>query len=224
MYLLRRVSKLWRLLEISVMYYCSIYNGESNIEKKVDLGILRGDNEEAVHFVLVKKFSTIFTKANATCRHVKMCQDCGIVYSTTEQLCRHYKEDHKDETMEKQILVLPSREDAWVYFNMECRSDFYKTLRYFFVCYADFECSNVPVQDPSSKKTKILMKQIPNSFMVFCPDLIYLTDHRTLSQESYLKSFHSDDPYEVVKEFICAWKPFEKRVSFGSNHIPGCPS
>jgi hypothetical protein len=37
------------------------------------------------------------------------------------------------------------------------------------VCYEDFKCSNVPVQGPSSRKTKILMKQIPNSFMVFCP-------------------------------------------------------
>jgi hypothetical protein len=82
------------------------------MEKKVNLGIIRGD-DEAVHFVLVKKLSTIFTKSYDKMHgHVKMCQDCGIVYSTMEQLCRHYKEDHKDETMEKQTLVLPSREDA----------------------------------------------------------------------------------------------------------------
>jgi hypothetical protein len=107
--------------------------------------------------------------------------------------------DHINETMEKQILVLPSLpEKALVKFDMEEKQDFYKTLRYFFVCYADFECSNIPVQDPGTKKTKILLKQMPNSFMVFCPDLMFLDGNRSLSIGSYLKKFHSDDPYEVV--------------------------
>jgi hypothetical protein len=141
-----------------------------------------------------------------------------------EQLLRHYKEDHKDETMEKQTLVLPSREDAWVKFNMECRKDFYKTLRYFFVCYAGFECSNVPPEhDSGSMKTKILMKQIPNSFMVFCPDLMDLTDKRTLSQESYLKKFHRDDPYEVVKEFIRALDTIRSACIFRYQSHPRVP-
>jgi hypothetical protein len=77
-------------------YYCSIYNGDPNVTK-VNLGIIRNDEEGEVHFVLVRKLHVVFTKANANCRHVKMCQDCGIVCSTTEQLLNHYKVDHKDE-------------------------------------------------------------------------------------------------------------------------------
>jgi hypothetical protein len=102
------------------------------------LGIIR-DDEEEVHFVLVKKLQVIFTNANADNRHVKMCQDCGIICTKTEQLFRHYKIDHKDEAIEKQILVLPKNsEEAWIMFNVEEKQDFQKTLRYFFVCYADF--------------------------------------------------------------------------------------
>jgi hypothetical protein len=158
-----------------------------------------------VHFVLIKKLHVIFTEANASCRHVKMCQDCGIICSTTEQLLRHYKQDRREDPMEQQILKLPSSpEKAWVKFDIENKYDFQKTQRYFFVCYADFECSNIPVQDPGTKKTKILMRQIPNSFMVFCPDLMFLEDKRSLSIDSYLKKFHSDDPYQVVQEFVRA--------------------
>jgi hypothetical protein len=145
------------------------------------------------------------------------------VCSTTEQLLRHYKEEHKDEFEKKQKIVLPSREDAWVNFDMLRGADFHKTLRFFFVCFTDFECSNIPVQDLSSKKTKVLMKQIPNSFMVFCPDLMYLTDHRTMSQESYLKRFHSDDPYEVIKEFIQALETIRTSCIFRFQSHPKVP-
>jgi hypothetical protein len=173
-------------LEQTRQYYCSIYNGDPDDNViKVNLGILR--NEEGdVHFVLVKKLQTIFiTKNHEMHGHVKMCQDCGIVCSTTEQLLRHYKFEHKNETKGQQELVLPPiPEKAWIQFNLEEKHDFQKTQRYFFVCYADFECSNIPVQDPGTKKTKILTRQIPNSFMVFCPDLMFLEDKRSLSIDS----------------------------------------
>jgi hypothetical protein len=71
--------------EETKVYYCSIYSSDPNVTK-VNLGIIRDDEEGEVHFVLVKKLHIIFTEANASCRHVKMCQDCGIVCSTTEQL------------------------------------------------------------------------------------------------------------------------------------------
>jgi hypothetical protein len=209
--------------EETKVYYCSIYNGDPNVTK-VNLRIIRDDEEGEVHFVLMKKLHVIFTEANATSRHVKMCQDCGIVCSTTEQLLNHYKMDHKDETMEKQILVLPPLpKKAWVKFDMEEKQDFYKTLRFFFVCYADFECSNIPVQDPGSKKTKILVKQIPNSFMVFCPDLMLLEDKRSLSVDSYLKKFSHDDPYEVVKDFIRALDTIRTSCDFKLQSHPRVP-
>jgi hypothetical protein len=64
--------------EETKVYYCSIYNGDPDVTK-VNLGISRDDEEGEVHFVLVRKLHVIFTEANASCRHVKMCQDCGIV-------------------------------------------------------------------------------------------------------------------------------------------------
>jgi hypothetical protein len=186
--------------------YSSIYNGDPDDNViKVNLGILRNVQGD-VHFVLVKKLQTIFiTKNHEMHGHVKMCQDCGIVCSTTEQLLRHYKFEHKNETKGQQESVLPPiPEKAWIQFNLEEKHDFQKTQLYFFVCYADFECSNIPVQDPGTKKTKTLMRQIPNSIMVFCPDLMFLEDKRSLSIDTYLKKFHSDDPYLVVQEFIRA--------------------
>jgi hypothetical protein len=204
--------------EETKQYYCSIYNGDSNIDKKINLGIIR--NEKDQHFVVVKKLSTIISNPyDDSHGHIKMCGDCGLVCSTTEQLLRHYLKDHEGEREKKQEIILPTLEKSWVKFDMDKKCDFSKTLRYFFVCYADFECSNIPVQDPSSKRTKVIMKQIPNSFMVFCPDLMYLTDGRHMSEESYLKRFHSDDPYEVVKNLLKLWKLFVNLVSFVFHHI-----
>jgi hypothetical protein len=211
--------------EQTKQYYCSIYNGDSDDNViKVNLGILRNDQGD-VHFVLVKKLQTIFiTKNHEMHGHVKMCQDHGIVCSTTEQLLRHYKFEHKNETKGQQELVLPPiPEKAWIQFNLEEKYDFQKTQRYFFVCYADFECSNIPVQDPGTKKTKTLMRQIPNSFMVFCPDLMFLEDKISLSIDSYLKKFHSDDPYQVVQEFIRALDTIRTTCIFRLQSHPKVP-
>jgi hypothetical protein len=188
----------------------------------VDLGILRDVKDQ--HFVLVKKLSTIISEAyHKSNGHIKMCRDCGLVCSTTEQLLSHYKKEHRDGFEKKQEIILPDYEFSWVNFDMMREADFRKTLRYYFVCYADFECSNVPVQDPSSKRTKVLMKQIPNSFMVFCPDLLYLADNRMMNEDSYLKKFCSDDPYEVVKEFIQALEIIRKSCVFRFSSHPKVP-
>jgi hypothetical protein len=91
--------------EQTKQYYCSIYNGDSDEQvPKVNLGILRNDQSD-VHFVLIKKLHVIFTSAyDENHGHVKMCQDCGIVCSTTEQLLRHYQQDHREDSSEQQIL------------------------------------------------------------------------------------------------------------------------
>jgi hypothetical protein len=176
------------------------------------LGIIRNEKGD-VHFVLVKKLGVIFTKTyNKNHGHVKICRGCGQVCKTTEQLLKHYKEDHKDETMKKQILILPKQEDAWVKFDMKNNQDFSKTLRYFFVCYVNFESSNIPTLETKSKKTKILTRQIPNSFMIFCPDLLFLEDERKLRMDTYLKKFQSDDPYKVLEEFIRALDTIRKKL------------
>jgi hypothetical protein len=90
-------------------YYCSIYNGDPNVTK-INFGIIRDDKEGEVHFVLVKKLHVIFSNAyDENHGHLKMCHDCGIMCSTTEQLLQHYKVDHKDDSIEKQILLLPPK-------------------------------------------------------------------------------------------------------------------
>jgi hypothetical protein len=189
-------------------YYCSIYEPNS-VTEKVDLGILRNDKGDT-HFVIIKKLASIFSEAyNSNHGHEKMCQSCGQVFKTTERLLEHYKEDHKDESMKKQVIILPQKDDAWVEFDMNNTQDFSKTLRHFFVCYADFECSNIPMDDP-----KILIRQVPNSFMVFCPDLLYLQNGKKLQRDTYLKYFQDDDPYKVLEEFIQALEKIRKTCIF----------
>jgi hypothetical protein len=203
-------------------YYCSIYEPNSEVEK-VDLGIIRNEKGN-VHFVIVKKLGAIFSRANDKNQgHVKMCQSCGLIFKTSKRLLQHYKEDHKDEAMKKQVLKLPKQEDAWVRFNMESNPDFSKTLRYFFVCYADFESSNIPMMEMKTEKTKILMRQIPNSFMVFCPDLLFLEDSRKLGVDAYMKKFHNDDPYLVLAQFIEALETIRKACIFRWQSHPRLP-
>jgi hypothetical protein len=172
------------------------------VTEKVNLGIIRNEKGD-VHFVIVTKLGTIFSRVNdKNYSHVKMCRDCGLVFKTSERLLQHYKEDHKDETMKKQVLKLPEEENSWVRFNIDDNPDFTKTMRQFFVCYADFESSNIPSLEMKTDKTRILMRQIPNSYMLFCPDLMFLEDDQKLKKDSYLKKYHSDDPYMVLAKFI----------------------
>jgi hypothetical protein len=203
-------------------YYCSIYEPNSEIEK-VNLGIIRNERGD-VHFVIVKKLGAIFTRAyDKNHGHIKMCHTCGLIFKTSERLLQHYKEGHKDETMKRQVLKLPNQEDAWIRFNMESNPDFSKTLRYFFVCYADFESSNIPSLEMKTEKTKILMRQIPNSFVVFCPDLLFLKDSRKLSMDTYMKKFQNDDPYLVLAKFIEALETIRKACIFRWQSHPRLP-
>jgi hypothetical protein len=152
-----------------------------------------------------------------------MCRDCGLVFKTSERLLQHYKEDHKDETMKKQVLKLPNQKEAWIRFNIDRNPDFSKTLRYFFVCYADFESSNIPSLEMKTEKTKILMRQIPNSYMLFCPDLLFLEDERKLSKDSYMKKFQNDDPYLVLAKFIDDLETIRKTCIFRWQSHPRLP-
>jgi hypothetical protein len=106
---------------------------------------------------------------------------------------------------------------------MESNPDFSKTLRYFFVCYADFESSNIPMMEMKTEKTKILMRQIPNSYMLFCPDLLFLEDSRKQGVDAYMKKFHSDDPYLVLAQFIEALETIRKACIFRRQSHPRFP-
>jgi hypothetical protein len=64
-------------------YYCSIYDGSSEVEK-VNLGIIRNEKGD-VHFVIVTKLSTIFTRAyDKNHGNIKMCYTCGLIFRTFE--------------------------------------------------------------------------------------------------------------------------------------------
>jgi hypothetical protein len=92
-------------------YYCSIYDANSEVEK-VNLGIIRNEKGE-VHFVIVTKLGAIFARAyDKNHGHIKMCHTCGLIFKNSERLLQHYKEDHKDETMKKQVLKLPKEEES----------------------------------------------------------------------------------------------------------------
>jgi hypothetical protein len=188
------------------VYYNSIYNDDFEFPdiKKINLGILReGEN---VHFVLIKKIQVLFGKKNQT-NHVRICQDCKICFSTTELLLKHYKEDHKDEDEdEKQKIILPKDLDsAWRKFDIEKnQGDFEKTQRKYFVIYSDFESNTHKYQGPKDpkKKTHKLARQTPNSYAIFCPDLMYLTDGKKLHRESYFKTGQDDNPYTLLKYYV----------------------
>jgi hypothetical protein len=52
---------------------------------------------------------------------------------------------------------------------------------------------------------------------------MFLEDKRSLSVDSYLKKFHSDDPYEVVKEFIRALDTIRTSCIFRFHSHPRVP-
>jgi hypothetical protein len=59
------------------------------------------------------------------------------------------------------------------------------------VFYADFEAS--------TKNGKAI--QVPNSYVIFSPDLMFLLDEQ-LSRHSFIKSFFSDDPELLMRTFV----------------------
>jgi hypothetical protein len=125
--------------------------------------------------------------------------------------------------MKKQVLKLPKEEESWIRFNIDRNPDFSKTLRYFFVCYADFESSNISSLEMKMGKTRILTRQIPNSYMVFCPDLLFLEDERRLTKDTYMKKFQNDDPYLVLAKFIDDLETIRKTCIFRWQSHPRLP-
>jgi hypothetical protein len=88
---------------------------------------------------------------------------------------------------------------------------FKKTHRYPFVVYADFESFNLK-HDEDSRDPKIITRQIPNSYMVFSPDLIFIEEadnHYNLTYEQRLSALHKrirfymhNDPDQLLDKFV----------------------
>jgi hypothetical protein len=82
---------------------------------------------------------------------------------------------------------------AFIKLDITSESDLKKTIYYPFVCYADFEAST-KVEDGKTI-------QVPNSYVILSPDLLLLRDKR-INRTSYLKSYWSDDPEDLMRLFI----------------------
>jgi hypothetical protein len=65
----------------------------------------------------------------------------------------------------------------------------YSTLRYPAVVYADFEVTNLPVKNRDSTIENAILKQIPNSFCIFCPEFEILEVRYNESLEELFKEF-----------------------------------
>jgi hypothetical protein len=50
--------------------------------------------------------------------------------------------------------------------------------------------------------------------MIFCPDLLYLSDGTKFQRDTYLKYYQDDDPYKVLEQFIQALEKIRKICIF----------
>jgi hypothetical protein len=98
---------------------------------------------------------------------------------------------HSDK--ELPVITLPEPEKAIIKFDITEERDLKKTVWYPFVCYADFEAST-KVEDGKTI-------QVPNSYVIFSPDLSQLVDE-ALTEHSFIKLHFSDDPEVLMRNFI----------------------
>jgi hypothetical protein len=167
--------------------YVSIYNNEDH-DPMINLGYLEQDDK--CHFVLITKLNSIISEKYYS--HKKLIfAKCNSIFSNREDLLNHEKIYHSSK--ELPIIKLPNPDKACIKFVITSESDLKKTIYYPFVCYADFEASTKVVDG----KTIL----VPNSYVILSPDLLLLRDTR-LNRTSYLKSYWSHDPEELMRHFV----------------------
>jgi hypothetical protein len=101
---------------------------------------------------------------------------CYSIFSNREALLNHEKIYHSDK--ELPIINLPSPDKAFINFDKTRERDLKKTVWYPFLCYADFEAST-KVEDGKTI-------QVPNSYVIFSPDLTQLVGE-SISHYSFMK-------------------------------------
>jgi hypothetical protein len=155
--------------------YVSMFNDDNNYDPVVNLGYMEEDDK--CHFVLVTKLNCLMSEKYHS--HKKLiCTTCNTVFSTREALLNHEKIYHSDRQLP--IINLPSYDKAFINFDITRETDLKKTIWYPFVCYADFEASTKVVDG------KII--QVPNSYVIFSPDLTQLTTEE-VCRDNFLKSY-----------------------------------
>jgi hypothetical protein len=132
-----------------------------------------------------------------------ICTICNSIFSNREALLNHEKVYHSDR--ELPIINLPNPDKTFINFDITRESDLKKTVFYPFVCYADFEASTKVVDGKTI--------QVPNSYVIFSPDLMFLVDEE-LSRHSLIKSFWSDDPELLMRNFVSDLSDLHKSHMF----------
>jgi hypothetical protein len=148
------------------------------------------EQDDKCRFVIVTKLNCLISHKYYS--HKKLiCTICNSIFSNREALLNHEKVYHSDRDLP--IINLPSPDNAFINFDITRETDLEKTVFYPFVCYADVEASTKVVDGKTI--------QVPNSYLIFSPDLMFLLDEQ-LRRYSFIKSFSSDDPVLLMRTFV----------------------
>jgi hypothetical protein len=146
--------------------------------------------EKSANFVLIIKPNCILSSKYHS--HNKLvCTLCCTEFSSREALLNHEAIYHSEK--ELPIKTVSEPEKAVIKFDITQERDLKKTVWYPFVCYADFEASTKVVDGKTI--------QVPNSYVIFSPDLALLLEE-SLSERSFFKWHFSDDPEVLMHNFI----------------------
>jgi hypothetical protein len=132
-----------------------------------------------------------------------ICTICNNIFSNREALLNHEKLYHSDR--ELPIINLPNPDKTFINFDITRERDLKNTVFYLFVCYADFEASTKVVDGKTI--------QVPNSYVIFSLDLMFLLDEQ-LSRQSFIKSSWSDDPELLMRNFVSDLSDLHKSHMF----------
>jgi hypothetical protein len=117
--------------------YVSIYNDQDH-DPVINFGYITKDDKS--HYILITNLKCIVSEKYHS--HKKLiCSQCNTIFSRREALLNHAKKFHS--SGELPIINLPKPENAQIKFDISSELDLKKTIYYPFVCYADFEASNM---------------------------------------------------------------------------------
>jgi hypothetical protein len=123
-----------------------------------------------------------------------LCKICDMTLSSKETLYNHYLRYHLEENQKPKI-DLPTKKDAFVKYDIMNEKDFKKTQRWPFVVYGDFKAYNYHIAGIEN----VSHQQVPNSYMLFSPDLLEFEDIVT---EAVFRYVFSSNPDELLKMFV----------------------
>jgi ribosomal protein L34E len=189
--------------------YVSIYSAIENFSPMINLGYLEstepveGGVKFISHFIIIQKLNLIITKAYETNPHsILICPLCFTYILDKKYLPKHYKQYHSGDSKKPEI-ILPKPYKAFIKFDLNNVNHFKKTEVYPFVCYADFEANNEKIKIAVNNKEQEAIRQYPNSYAIYCPDLLKLSNkHDRVSTEVAYKYYIHEDLEKLMKKFV----------------------